>query len=166
MVACKRNGTKPQRGGGPMLVQEKTRVGSMHERHDHVGKGTKASANDVSNSGLPREAERKLSSIRILERIQVISVFQKRSNEPMTQAQAHSGHSSKIKADAVNDYKAQKGFVISKPNKSNQRGSMKGKKVIVRLKASQFDITSAMEGELPKSSPLSHPQKCDFFFKN
>ena len=84
----------------------------------------------------------------------------------MTQAQAHSGHSSKIKADAVNDYKAQKGFVISKPNKSNQRGSMKGKKVIVRLKASQFDITSAMEGELPKSSPLSHPQKSDFFLKN
>ena len=86
MVACKRNGTKSQRGGGPMLVQEKTRAGSMHERHDHVGKGTKASANDVSNSGLPREAERKLSSVRILERSQVISVLQKRSNEPMTQA--------------------------------------------------------------------------------
>ena len=65
MVACKRNGTKPQRGGGPMLVQEKTRVGSMHERHDHVGKGTKASAIDMSNSGLPKDAKRKLSSVRI-----------------------------------------------------------------------------------------------------
>ena len=61
-----------------------------------------------------------------------------------------------IKADAVSDYKAEKGFMISKPNKSNQRGSMKGRKVIARLEASQFDITSTVEGELPKSSP-SHP---------
>ena len=38
---------------------------------------------------------------------------------------------------------------------------MKGKKVIAKLEASQFDITSAVEGELPKSSPLSHPQKID-----
>ena len=51
--------------------------------------------------------------------------------------------------------------MISKPNKSNHRGSMKGKKVIAKLEASQFDITSAVEGELPKSSPLSHPQKSD-----
>ena len=33
---------------------------------------------------------------------------------------------------------------------------MKGRKVIARLEALQFDITSTVEGELPKSSP-SHP---------
>ena len=142
VMTRKNNGTKSQRSGGSSTIQEK-----MHALEKHVleGKDTKGPSRAGFKNGLLRQTKRKLSSMRIVEKEHVASAIQKIGEGHNSQTQTHIVQCTNSRDKVASEYRAKQGFVLAKPNRANQRVSVKGKKVITRLRASQSDNTSAVD---------------------
>ena len=124
VMTRKSNGTKSQRSGGSSTIQEK-----MHALEKHVleGKDTKGPSRAGFKNGLLRQTKRKLSSMRIVEKEHVASAIQKIGEGHNSQTQTHIVQCTNSRDKVASEYRAEQGFVLAKPNRANQRVSVKGK---------------------------------------
>nr|POE67073.1 uncharacterized protein CFP56_62396 [Quercus suber] len=135
VVTRKKIGTKNQRSGGTSMVQSSGQLQQPQRRSEPVSKTSFAPRQLESRSDTVKEAKRKLNGPA------VDSVIQRIVNEPNRRAQG-SFESSKNFKELVHS-KSQFGVDLSKPNPSH-KASVKGKKVLARLKASQTKSESAV----------------------
>ena len=119
MVTRKRNGTKTQRSGGSTVVHDNWR-GVGYQSKDRVEwRDGKPSGNEVGHVGPQREAKRKLSPLRVVEKAQLERVIQSVSKVDKEKAQAQLGL---YRGEA-------KGILVSPSSlKPNTRDTIRGKK--------------------------------------
>nr|POF01449.1 uncharacterized protein CFP56_35727 [Quercus suber] len=149
---CKRrkNGTKTQRSGRTPSGSANGHLGQMQEI---CGNGVSANMGLCKvepNNGPSREAKRKLSSLKVINKAQLVSSLQTiRTDQTPTDVSLKT-------LDVANmDVRAGNEAVQVKPN---HRALVKAKKVLARAKASQVSAIGAAERE-QSSSSIVHAQK-------
>ena len=152
VVMRKKSGTKSQRSGGVSMVQGSGQPQQLQKRSELVLRTNLAARQTNFRSETAREAKRKLNGLAIDNVIRCIV------NEPNWLAQDRFESSSKLKE--LGHANIRFDVDLSEPNLSH-KSSVKGKKVLTRLRASQAKIGSAA-GEanidIPHLSIISQEQ--------
>nr|POF21533.1 hypothetical protein CFP56_48935 [Quercus suber] len=126
VVTCKRNGTKTQKSGGPKVVHDNWRRVGYQGRDRDEWREEKSSGNDVGHIRPQREAKRKLSPLRVVEKAQLERVIQSISKVDKQKAQVQFG------SDGGEAKEILESSRILKPT---TRDSIRGKKSHARARA-------------------------------
>ena len=146
----KKNGTKSQRSGEVSMVQGKGQLQQCQKRSESGLRTNFVPRQTEARSEMAREAKRKLDGSARNSAIQLIV------SEPNRRAQGRMESSPKLKEMDLTNTRFD--VDLSKPN-SNHKTSVKGMKILARLRASQSLMVSAV-GEASSachySMSLSH----------
>lgn len=91
VVSHKKNGTKTHGSGGPMVGHDNWRGVGYQGRVNVDWRGVKSSGRDMGQPGPQREAKRKISPLRVVEKAQLERVVQSISKADPQKAQGQAG---------------------------------------------------------------------------